>query len=47
MNDLAGQETIRAIVVDDEALARRGLSLRLAAFPDVAVVAECAIGREA
>lgn len=47
MNDLANKETIRAIVVDDEALARRGLSLRLAAFPDVAVVAECANGREA
>ena len=47
MNELNTTETIRAIVVDDEALARRGLSLRLAAFADVDVVAECANGREA
>jgi two-component system LytT family response regulator len=38
---------IRAIVVDDEPLARRGLELRLAAFPDVEIVAQCANGREA
>ena len=38
---------IRAIVVDDEPLARRGLELRLAAFSDVEIVAQCANGREA
>jgi len=38
---------IRAIIVDDEPLARRGLELRLAAFRDVEVVAQCANGREA
>ena len=38
---------IRAIIVDDEPLARRGLELRLAGFPDVEVIAQCANGREA
>ncbi len=38
---------LRAIVVDDERLARRGLSLRLAAFSQVDVIAECANGQEA
>jgi two-component system LytT family response regulator len=38
---------IRAIIVDDEPLARRGLELRLAAFADFKVVAQCANGREA
>jgi two-component system LytT family response regulator len=38
---------IRAIIVDDEPLARRGLELRLAAYPDFEVVAQCANGREA
>ncbi|MFT5692054.1 MAG: two-component system LytT family response regulator [Oceanicoccus sp.] len=39
--------TLRAIIVDDEALARRGLSLRLAKMPDVEVIAECSNGKEA
>ena len=39
--------TIRAIVVDDEPLARRHLRALLSAEPDVAVVAECATGLEA
>ena len=39
--------TIRAIVVDDEPLARRHLHALLTAEPDVAVVAECATGLEA
>ncbi len=39
--------SLRAIVVDDERLARRGLALRLAAIPQVEVVAECANGQEA
>lgn len=38
---------LNTIVVDDEALARRGLRLRLEAFEGVAVVAECRNGREA
>lgn len=39
--------SIRAIIVDDEALARRGLVIRLAGAADVEVVAECVNGREA
>jgi two-component system, LytTR family, response regulator len=39
--------TIRALVVDDESLARRGLTLRLAAFPDVEIIGQCSNGREA
>jgi len=38
---------IRAIVVDDEPLARRGLELRLAAYSDIEIVAYCVNGREA
>ena len=38
---------IRTIVVDDEALSRRGIELRLAAAQDFDVVAQCANGREA
>lgn len=38
---------IRAIIVDDEALARRGIRARLARDGGYAVVAECASGREA
>ena len=39
--------TLRAIIVDDENLARRGLSLRLQHIPQVEVIAECANGAEA
>lgn len=39
--------TIHAIVVDDEPLGRRGVLSRLAKFPDVEVVAQCANGRQA
>jgi two-component system LytT family response regulator len=39
--------TLSAIIVDDESLARRGLSLRLQHMPQVDVVAECANGDEA
>ncbi|MFO0040696.1 MAG: LytR/AlgR family response regulator transcription factor [Pseudomonadota bacterium] len=39
--------TLRAVLVDDEPLARRGLQIRLAAQRDVEVVAECANGIEA
>ena len=38
---------IRAIIVDDEPLARRGLELRLRAFADFEIVDQCANGREA
>jgi two-component system LytT family response regulator len=38
---------LRVVVVDDEPLARQGMSSLLARDPDVAVVAECADGREA
>lgn len=38
---------IRAIVVDDEELARRGIELRLQAHPDIEVIAQCENGREA
>ena len=37
---------LRTIIVDDERLARRGLSLRLQENPDIDVVAECANGQE-
>lgn len=40
-------QELRAIVVDDESLARRGLCLRLDKIDDVEVVRECANGREA
>jgi two-component system LytT family response regulator len=39
--------SIRAIIVDDEPLARRGLELRLRESPDVEIVRQCANGREA
>jgi two-component system LytT family response regulator len=38
---------IRALLVDDEALARRGIHQLLAAHPEVTVVGECRDGREA
>ena len=38
---------LTALIVDDEALARRGLSLRLKSIPDIDVVAEARHGREA
>jgi two-component system, LytTR family, response regulator len=38
---------IRAIIVDDEELARRGIEIRLAAHPDVEIVGHCENGREA
>jgi two-component system LytT family response regulator len=38
---------IRALIVDDEPLARRGIRQLLARHPDVTVVGECRNGREA
>ncbi len=40
-------EKIRAILVDDEPLALRGLKMRLAEFQEIDIVGECANGREA
>ena len=39
--------SIRTLIVDDEPLARRGLTLRLARHPDIEIVAEAGNGREA
>jgi two-component system LytT family response regulator len=39
--------TVRALIVDDEPLARRGVILRLRKFKDVEVVGECADGASA
>lgn len=39
--------SIRALIVDDEDLARRGLELRLANEPDIEVCGQCANGRDA
>jgi two-component system LytT family response regulator len=38
---------IRAIIVDDEELARRGIEIRLREHPQIEVVGQCANGREA
>ena len=38
---------IRAIIVDDEPLARQGLRIRLSSFPHIDVIAEAGSGREA
>jgi two-component system LytT family response regulator len=40
-------DTLKAIIVDDEALARRGLKHRLSQVADIEVVAEARNGREA
>jgi two-component system, LytTR family, response regulator len=47
VNTAQGVKTIRALIVDDEALARRGLELRLAQHRDVQIVGQCGSGREA
>jgi two-component system, LytTR family, response regulator len=39
--------SIRTLLVDDEELARRGLRIRLERAGDIAIVGECANGREA
>lgn len=40
-------QLLRAAIVDDEVLARRGIELRLEQYADIQVVAECSNGREA
>ena len=42
-----GPAVIRAIIVDDELLARRGIRARLERVGGYTIVAECASGREA
>lgn len=39
--------TIRTVLVDDEALALKGMELRLEAHPDIEIIATCRNGREA
>ncbi len=38
---------MRALIVDDEPLARRGLTIRLKAYPDIEIIQQCRNGREA
>lgn len=40
-------EKIRALIVDDEPIARRGIRHQLESEPDVEIIGECANGREA
>jgi two-component system LytT family response regulator len=47
MLDAEMDDSLRTIIVDDEALARRGLKHRLARINDIEVVAEARNGREA
>ena len=47
MNPIDKEVKIRAIVVDDESLARKGLTMRLAHFPQIEVVRVCKNGKEA
>lgn len=44
---MSDDRRIRAIIVDDEELARRGIELRLAPHSDINIVQHCANGREA
>lgn len=41
------KQMLKVIVVDDEPLARRGMLVRLADFPELEIVAECSNGDEA
>lgn len=41
------QRKLRTLLVDDEALSRRGLELRLRMAPDIEVIGQCSNGREA
>ena len=43
----SSEKTMKAIIVDDEDLARQGMALRLAKIEGVSIVAECANGKEA
>ncbi len=41
------KQMLKVIVVDDEPLARRGMLVRLADFPELEIVAQCSNGEEA
>jgi two-component system LytT family response regulator len=43
----SSEKAMKAIIVDDEDLARQGMALRLAKIEGVSIVAECANGKEA
>jgi len=43
----ANSSKIRTVIVDDEALARRGIEIRLQAHEDIEIVGQCVNGREA
>jgi two-component system, LytTR family, response regulator len=43
----SGGFTVRALIVDDEPLARRGLAVMLRRFKDIDIVGECGDGRSA
>lgn len=47
VTDIASMAPLRAVVVDDEALARRGLEIRLANIDDIEICRHCRNGREA
>ncbi len=38
---------IRAIIIDDEKLARNGIAIRLRSFPEIEIIGKCASGKEA
>jgi two-component system LytT family response regulator len=42
-----GTRTMRTLLVDDEALSRRGLELRLRVAADIEIIGQCSNGREA
>jgi two-component system, LytTR family, response regulator len=44
---MAAVRKLRTLLVDDEALSRRGLELRLAVAADIDIVGQCSNGREA
>ncbi len=45
--DMINQRKLRTLLVDDEALSRRGLELRLRMAADVEIIGHCTNGREA
>ena len=38
---------IKALIIDDEKLARNGIAIRLRSFPEVEIIGKCASGKEA
>jgi two-component system, LytTR family, response regulator len=47
MDGMNGARKLRTLLVDDEALSRRGLELRLRVAGDIEIVGQCTNGREA